>query len=74
MITGDIKYSNPETRQNLFELHEQFENQSYVAGSLYTESWIRGWYEFLDNNAKFLKINATNEIDFIYNLRDVSIE
>ncbi|MCL4135334.1 UNVERIFIED_CONTAM: hypothetical protein GTU68_052017, partial [Idotea baltica] len=71
MITGDLNYGDPETRRQLLDLHKQFENQTYVAGSLYTESWIRGWYEFVDNNAEYLNINSSDEENFVFNLRDI---
>ncbi|KAK4292465.1 hypothetical protein Pmani_034770 [Petrolisthes manimaculis] len=70
-ITGDVMYSDPETQRELMELHKTFENMSYVAGPLYTESWIRAWLGFLDRNQEFLDLNITTEQEFIDNLREI---
>lgn len=53
------------------ELHQKFENMSYIAGPLYTESWIRAWLGFLDRNQEYLGLNVSTEQDFIDNLREV---
>lgn len=71
-ITGDVMYSDPQTQQDLMELHQKFENMTYIAGPLYTESWIRAWLGFLDRNQDYLGLNVTTEEDFIANLREVS--
>lgn len=71
-ITGDVNYSDPQTQQDLMELHQKFENMTYIAGPLYTESWIRAWLGFLDRNNEYLGLNVTTEEDFITNLREVS--
>lgn len=65
-------YSDPQTQQDLMELHQKFENMTYIAGPLYTESWIRAWLGFLDRNQDYLGLNVTTEEDFIANLREVS--
>lgn len=69
-ITGDVKYSDKETQDALMELHQKMENSTWVAGPLYTESWLRAWLGFLDRNSEYLDLNITNEEEFIYNLRD----
>lgn len=71
-ITGDVMYSDPQTQQDLMELHRKFESMSYIAGPLYTESWIRAWLGFLDRNQEYLGLNVTTEEDFIANLREVN--
>lgn len=70
-ITGDVMYSDPQTQHDLMELHQKFENMTYIAGPLYTESWIRAWLGFLDRNQDYLGLNVTTEEDFIANLREV---
>lgn len=72
MITGDVNYSDPVVQDQLMDLHQQFENLTYVAEALYTESWLRAWLGFLDRNQEFLELNVTTEEDFIANLREVS--
>ncbi|XP_064118928.1 patched domain-containing protein 3-like isoform X2 [Macrobrachium nipponense] len=71
VITGDLNYSDPTTQEQLIELHQQFENLTYVAGAFYTESWLRAWLGFLDRNQEYMELNVTTEEDFIFNLRDV---
>ncbi|XP_042239196.1 patched domain-containing protein 3-like isoform X2 [Homarus americanus] len=70
-ITGDLNYSDPETQRDLMELHLKFENMSYVAGPLYTESWLRAWLGFLERNQDYLGINITSEADFCANLKEM---
>ncbi|KAK7083691.1 Sterol-sensing domain of SREBP cleavage-activation [Halocaridina rubra] len=71
VITGDLNYSDPETQEQLIDLHQKFENLSYVAGPLYTESWLRAWLGFIDRNQDYLELNVSTEEDFIYNLREI---
>lgn len=70
-ITGDVMYSDPQTQQDLMELHRTFENLTCIAKPLYTESWLRAWLGFLDRNQEYLGLNVTTEEDFIDNLREV---
>lgn len=72
-MTGDLNYSDPVTQDQLIDLHQQLENLTYVAGPLYTESWLRAWLGFLDSNQEYLELNVTTEEDFITNLREVSL-
>lgn len=55
------------------ELHQKFENMSYTAGPLYTESWLRAWLGFLDRNQEYLNISVATEEEFCYELREVSL-
>ncbi|MPC25514.1 Patched domain-containing protein 3 [Portunus trituberculatus] len=72
VITGDVNYSDPETQRGLMELHQQFENMSYIVGGpIYTESWITHWFSFLDRNMEYLGLNVTTEEDFIDSLREI---
>ncbi|KAK8396858.1 hypothetical protein O3P69_005078 [Scylla paramamosain] len=72
VITGDVNYSDPETQRGLMELHQQFENVSYIVGGpLYTESWITHWFSFLDRNMEYLGLNVTTEEEFIATLREI---
>lgn len=71
VITGDVNYSDPIVQEQLMDLHQEFENLTYVAGALYTESWLRAWLGFLDRNQEFLELNVTTEEDFIANLREI---
>lgn len=71
VVTGDLNYSDPVTQDQLIDLHQQLENLTYVAGPLYTESWLRAWLGFLDRNQEYLELNVTTEEDFITNLREI---
>ncbi|XP_071540515.1 patched domain-containing protein 3-like isoform X2 [Panulirus ornatus] len=70
-ITGDVTYSDPETQDELMALHQKFENTSYTAGPLFTESWLRAWLGFIRRNKEFLDLNVTTEEDFCRNLKEI---
>ena len=72
LITGDVEYSDPQTRKELLDLHEKFENLSFVADTLYSESWMRGFFNYIDNTREYIDWNITSEESFISSLRDVS--
>ncbi|KAL7632548.1 UNVERIFIED_CONTAM: hypothetical protein RMT77_017115 [Armadillidium vulgare] len=70
ILHDDINYSDLHTKQLILSLHEKLENLPYIAPKIYTESWIRGWYEFLDQNSQFINLNVSEEVGFISNLRE----
>ncbi|CAL4066460.1 unnamed protein product [Meganyctiphanes norvegica] len=70
VLTGDIEYSDKENQDDLMEVLQKLENSTFIAGPLYTESWLRAWLGFLDRNSEYLDLNITNEEEFIFNLRD----
>ncbi|RXG54401.1 hypothetical protein Avbf_10860 [Armadillidium vulgare] len=70
VLTGNITFSNPKTKYELLKLHNDFERLPYTAESLFTLSWIRGWYRFIDSTPE-LSRNITDEKSFIKYLRSV---
>lgn len=73
ILTGDLNYSDPNTQYEIEKLMEAFENTSYVTSSLYTESWLRAFLEFLDRNQEFLNITINSEQDFIDAMKTVNM-
>lgn len=68
-----MTYSDPQTQHDLLELEEKFENTSYVASTLYSESWLKAWLNFLDRNQEYLNISVATEEEFCQQLRDVNL-
>ena len=74
IFTNELIYSDPKVRHQILKLHEQFEDLDIVAEKIYTESWLRGWYDFIDKNNDFIKVDLSNETDFVVKLQEVSIQ
>ncbi|RXG67588.1 Patched domain-containing protein 3 [Armadillidium vulgare] len=68
MITGDLKYSDEATRQEIIKLHEAFENLTYVASPALTQSWMRSWFRRLKRKVSLR--NVSTEEEFIKELRE----
>lgn len=73
ILTGDLNYSDPNTQNEIEKLTEAFESTSYVTSSLYTESWLRTFLDFLDRNREFLNVTIDSEQDFIDAMKEVNI-
>lgn len=57
--------------QEKFEyLTQALENTSYVT-PVYTESWLRSYLSFMDENAKFFNVTIDTEDSFIAALKEV---
>ncbi|KAL7644515.1 UNVERIFIED_CONTAM: hypothetical protein RMT77_005347 [Armadillidium vulgare] len=67
VITGDLKYANSTVRQEIMNLHHEYEQLPFVAPSPLTLSWMRGW--FLRVRRKPELRNITDEREFIRQLR-----
>lgn len=72
IIAGDYDYSDPKIQQEVEKLTQTFENTSYVTNSLYTESWLRSFLQYIDRNVDYLNISIKTEKDFMDALEDVS--
>lgn len=72
ILTGDLNYSDPTTQKEIEKVMETLESTSYVTSSMYTESWLRTFLDFLDRNHEFLNITINSEQDFIDAMRYVS--
>ncbi|KAB7502771.1 Patched domain-containing protein 4 [Armadillidium nasatum] len=72
VITGNVTYSDEETKKDILDLMKKFEDLPYIDGE-YTQSVIRYWYSFLEENAEWLDFNITDEKSFITYLREVYV-
>lgn len=52
-------------------LTQQLENTSYISNSLYTESWLRTFVNYVSRNNDYLNITIDSEEEFIENLKEV---
>lgn len=55
-------------------LTQRLENTSYISNSLYTESWLRTFVNYVERNNDYLNVSIDNEEDFIHNLKEVRLE
>lgn len=72
VISGLYNYSDPDMQEEVDKLTRRLENTSYISNSLYTESWLRTFVDYVSRNNDYLNISIDNEVDFIHNLKEVS--
>lgn len=72
VITGNYNYSDPKVQDEVETLTQKLENTSYISNSLYTESWLRTFVNYVSRNNDYLNVTIDNEVDFIKNLKEVS--
>lgn len=73
VISGEYNYSDPKVQDQVEELTKSLENTSYISNSLYTESWLRTFVDYVSRNNDYLNVTIDNEDEFIQNLKEVSI-
>lgn len=52
---------------------QTLENTSYVSNTLYSESWLRSFLQYVERNNDYLNVSIATETDFIAALKDVNI-
>lgn len=72
VISGEYNYSDPKVQDQVEELTKSLENTSYISNSLYTESWLRTFVDYVSRNNDYLNVTIDNEDEFIQNLKEVS--
>lgn len=73
IISGQYDYSDPKVQQEVEKLTQTFENTSYITNSLYTESWLRSFLQYVDRNSDYLNISLKTQKDFMNALEEVCI-
>lgn len=71
VISGNYNYSDPKIQDEVETLTQKLENTSYISNSLYTESWLRTFVNYVERNNDYLNVTIDNEEDFIQNLKEV---
>ncbi|XP_063531515.1 patched domain-containing protein 3 [Cydia strobilella] len=71
VICGEYNYSDPKIQDEVEQLTQSLENTSYISNSLYTESWLRTFVNYVSRNNDYLNVTIDNEADFIQNLREL---
>lgn len=72
MIAGDYNYSDPITQAQIENFTQVLENTSYVSNTLYTESWLRSFLQYIDRNQDYLNVSIATEVEFIEALKKVT--
>ncbi|XP_035436097.2 patched domain-containing protein 3 [Spodoptera frugiperda] len=71
VISGEYNYSDPKVQDQVEELTKSLENTSYISNSLYTESWLRTFVDYVSRNNDYLNVTIDNEDEFIQNLKEL---
>ena len=74
VISGNYNYSDPKIQDEVETLTQKLENTSYISNSLYTESWLRTFVNYVDRNNDYLNVTIDSEEDFIANLKEVFLD
>ncbi|XP_039747230.1 patched domain-containing protein 3 isoform X2 [Pararge aegeria] len=71
VISGNYNYSDPKIQDEVETLTQRLENTSYISNSLYTESWLRTFVNYVERNNDYLNVSIDTEEDFIHNLKEL---
>ncbi|KAH9645899.1 hypothetical protein HF086_010098 [Spodoptera exigua] len=71
VISGEYNYSDPKIQDQVEALTKSLENTSYISNSLYTESWLRTFVDYVSRNNDYLNVTIDNEDEFIQNLKEL---
>ena len=73
IVQGEYNYADPLIQHQVETLTQTFENTSYISSNpLYTESWLRRFVNYVENNGDYLNISIKTPQDFLKNLKEVS--
>ena len=68
---GDIDYSDLKVQEDIEQMTRDIEANQYVAGDLFTDSWLRGFLSFYNINQEYLPINISTYDQFVKSVREV---
>lgn len=74
VVNSSLDYADPDVQQQMEDLLRKFETSPFVADRRLTESWLRSYLEFLNQEDSFLflqALNITDKSDFYRGLRDI---
>lgn len=71
VICGEYNYSDPLIQDEVEALAKKLENTSYISNSLYTESWLRTFVDYVSRNNDYLNVTIDDEEEFIKNLKEL---
>lgn len=74
VISGEYNYSDPKVQDEVEALTQKLENTSYISNSLYTESWLRTFVDYVSRNNDYLNVTIDDENEFLQNLKEVSVK
>ncbi|XP_056636520.1 patched domain-containing protein 3 [Diorhabda sublineata] len=71
VISGQYDYSDPKIQGQVEELTQTFENTSYVSNTLYTESWLRSFLQYIERNQDYLNLTINTKKGFTDALKEL---
>ncbi|XP_054167709.1 patched domain-containing protein 3-like [Oppia nitens] len=74
VVNETLNYADPEVQKKIESMLEKFEESPFVADKILTESWLRAYQTFLNQEDSFLFLQALNisdQLDFNRGLRDI---
>ncbi|XP_023235018.1 patched domain-containing protein 3-like [Centruroides sculpturatus] len=77
VVTSSLDYSDPNIQNNIVKLTTELENSPHMAGSNFTESWLRIYLKFIKNPQFWISLrgyNLSRPEDFTDALRKVFLK
>lgn len=77
VINDTLNYADPVDQAKVEKMLQKFEDSDYVANKSLTESWLRAYLEFLNQEDSFIFLQALNisdKEDFYRGLRDIFLK
>lgn len=74
VINETLNYADPSAQARVERMLTRFESSKYIAPSSLTESWLRAYLTFINQEDSFLflnSLNLTNQDDFYTGLRSI---
>ncbi|RWS11672.1 patched domain-containing protein 3-like protein [Dinothrombium tinctorium] len=74
MVNKTLNYADPDVQDQIEAMLLKFESSEYVESSILTESWLRAYKSFLQQEQSFIfvqALNITDKQDFIRGFRDI---
>jgi hypothetical protein len=72
IVGNDVEYWKPDVQEQLDSFLRDIESHELFGDSLYTDSWLRGFLQFVEVNKAYIdNLEISNKTNFMKNLKDV---
>lgn len=71
IVSGNYNYSDPLIQEQMENLTSTLESTSYISSPIYTESWLRSFLSYVNDNQDYLNISISTEANFISALKEL---
>ncbi|XP_020285051.1 patched domain-containing protein 3 isoform X2 [Pseudomyrmex gracilis] len=69
IVSGEYNYSDPMIQKQMENLTKSLEASEYISAPIYTESWLRSFLIYVEDNQDYLNLTINDEDSFIETLK-----